>query len=95
MAPTQLRLLPVVDEVRPYCEQIAALASQLGLRVEVDKSGNRLAKLIRSAEQEKVPVTAVVGLRERDTSTLSLRARKVSLSRYSICIYSRQFNVWF
>eukprot|EP01036_Dinobryon_divergens_P026560 gene26560-35228_t len=77
LAPTQLRLLPVVDEVRPYCEQIAALASQLGLRVEVDKSGNRLAKLIRSAEQEKVPVTAVVGLRERDTSTLSLRARKV------------------
>ena len=67
--------------MRPYCEQIAALASQLGLRVEVDKSGNRLAKLIRSAEQEKVPVTAVVGLRERDTSTLSLRARKVSHSR--------------
>ena len=79
LAPTQLRLLPVVDEVRPYCEQIAALASQMGLRVEVDKSGNRLAKLVRSAEQEKVPVTAVVGLRERDTNSLSLRARKVSI----------------
>ena len=77
LAPTQLRLLPVVDEVRPYCERIAALASQLGLRVEVDKSGNRLAKLIRSSEQEKVPITAVVGIRERDSNALSLRARKV------------------
>lgn len=76
LAPTQLRLLPVVDEVRAYCEQVAEQARRMGLRVEVDRSGNRLAKLIRSAEQDKVPVTAVVGLKERDQGSLALRARK-------------------
>jgi threonyl-tRNA synthetase len=76
LAPIQLRLLPVVDEVRPYCEQVAAQAARLGLRVEVDRTGNRLAKLVRSAEQDKVPLSAVVGLRERDGGLLSLRARK-------------------
>jgi len=76
LAPTQLRLLPVVDEVRAYCEQVAEAARRRGLRVEVDRSGNRLAKLIRSAEQDKVPVTAVVGLKEREAGSLSLRVRK-------------------
>ncbi len=39
-------------------------------------TGNRLGKLVRTAEIEKIPYTAVIGLKERDTSTISLRGRK-------------------
>ena len=47
----------------------------MGIRVEIDNSGNRLAKQIRTAEQEKIPLVAVVGEKERDSNTLSVRAR--------------------
>ncbi len=77
LAPVQLRLLPVVDEVADYCHEVLALAKSMGIRAEIDNSGNRLAKQIRTAEQEKIPITAIVGLKERDERNLSLRTRKV------------------
>ena len=76
LAPVQLRLLPVVDEVLPYCQEIKKQFEKLGIRVEVDTSGGRLAKLIRTAEQEKVPVVGVIGIKERDQNELAIRVRK-------------------
>jgi len=73
----QLRLVPVIDEVRDYCNEIKREAAKLGIRVEVDNSGNRLAKAIRSAEQEKIPVVAVVGEKEKSEGSLAIRLRKV------------------
>jgi len=77
LSPVQLRLLPVVDEVVPYCQQIQRLGQQAGIRVEIDTSQNRLGKQIRSAELEKIPLTAIVGLHEMQTNGLSLRIRKL------------------
>jgi threonyl-tRNA synthetase len=76
LAPVQLRLLPVVDDALGYCEEVVRMAAALGLRAEVDRSGNRLAKQIRSAEQQKVPLTAVVGAQEVSSRALSLRGRR-------------------
>jgi threonyl-tRNA synthetase len=76
MAPTQLRLVPVIDSVRDYCHGVKKMAEALGIRCEVDNSGNRLAKSIRNAEQEKVPVVAIIGEKEEKDKTLSLRLRK-------------------
>ena len=77
LAPVQLRLLPVVDDVMDYCKQIKAEAEKLGIRVEIDTSGNRLAKQIRNSEQEKIPLTAVVGMQEKEKGSLSIRARRL------------------
>ncbi|CDN13311.1 Threonyl-tRNA synthetase [Richelia intracellularis] len=76
LAPIQLRLLPVSDEVRDYAESIATDLRKAGFRVEVDGSGERLGKLIRTAELEKIPVVAVVGKREVENQTLSVRTRE-------------------
>jgi len=76
LAPVQLRLLPVIDDVLDYCQEIMDLAASKGIRVEVDRSGNRLAKQIRNAEQEKVPLVAVVGAKEVEGRTLSVRSKK-------------------
>lgn len=75
LAPTQLRLLPVVGEAEGFCEEVAAQAKRLGLRAEVDKSGERLGKLIRNAEMQRVPVMAVVGKAEMEAGKLALRTR--------------------
>ncbi|MEO0846784.1 MAG: His/Gly/Thr/Pro-type tRNA ligase C-terminal domain-containing protein, partial [Cyanobacteria bacterium J06648_1] len=45
-------------------------------RVEIDCSEERLGKQIRNAELEKIPVVAVVGNREVETQTLSIRTRQ-------------------
>jgi threonyl-tRNA synthetase len=75
LAPVQLRLLPVVDSAVEHCEAIVRQAAQLGIRAEVDRSGNRISKMVRLAEQQKVPLTAVVGAQEMSEGTLGLRAR--------------------
>ena len=75
LAPVQLRLLPVVDEVLPYCQEIKKQAERMGIRVEIDSTGGRLAKQIRTAQLEKVPVVAVIGVKERDNNELAVRIR--------------------
>jgi threonyl-tRNA synthetase len=76
LAPIQVRLLPVSDDQREYAESVATTLKKTGYRVEIDRSGERLGKQIRNAELEKIPVIAVVGKREVENQTLSVRTRK-------------------
>ncbi|ARV62607.1 threonine--tRNA ligase [Nostocales cyanobacterium HT-58-2] len=75
LAPVQARLLPVGEAQLDYAKDVAAKMRSLGIRAEVDTSGDRLAKLIRNAEKEKIPVMAVVGAKEVETNSLSIRTR--------------------
>ncbi|TVP66918.1 MAG: threonine--tRNA ligase [Leptolyngbya sp. LCM1.Bin17] len=76
LAPVQLRLLPVSDDQRDYANGVAHTLKQSGFRVEIDASGDRLGKQIRTAELAKIPVVAVVGKREVEQQTLSVRTRQ-------------------
>jgi len=75
LAPVQLRLLPVSDDFKPYCDGVIARARRLGLRAEVDVGGRSLSKQIKIANKEKVPLYAVVGAKEVEGGTLSFQAR--------------------
>ncbi|WP_026082627.1 threonine--tRNA ligase [Mastigocladopsis repens] len=75
LAPVQARLLPVGEVQLDYTKDVAAKMRAIGIRAEVDTSGDRLGKLIRNAEKEKIPVMAVVGAKEVETNTLSIRTR--------------------
>jgi threonyl-tRNA synthetase len=46
-----------------------------GIRAEADASGERLGKMIRNAETQKIPVMAVVGAKELEANALNLRTR--------------------
>ncbi|WP_256386632.1 His/Gly/Thr/Pro-type tRNA ligase C-terminal domain-containing protein [Hydrocoleum sp. CS-953] len=48
---------------------------QVGIRAEADISNERLGKLIRNAEKAKIPVMAVVGAKEVESNSLSIRTR--------------------
>jgi threonyl-tRNA synthetase len=75
LAPVQVRLLPVGEEQLPYAVEIVAKMRSLGIRAEVDTSNERLGKQIRNAEKEKIPVMGVIGAKEVESSSLSIRTR--------------------
>jgi threonyl-tRNA synthetase len=76
LAPEQIRLLPVTDDVQPYAEQLLDQLKTAGIRATIDQSGDRLGKIIRTGEQMKIPVLAVIGAKEVEQNAVSLRSRR-------------------
>ena len=76
LAPEQIRLLPVTDEVLGYAEELQNQLKAAGIRARIDRSGDRLGKLIRTGEQMKIPVLAVIGAKEAEQGAASLRSRR-------------------
>ena len=76
LAPEQVRLLPVTDEVVPYAEELLSRLKAAGIRASLDRSGDRLGKLIRTGEQQKIPVLGVIGAKEAEDHAVSLRSRR-------------------
>ena len=76
LAPVQVRLLSVSNEQMPFAQQVATKMQAQGIRVEVDKGGDRLGKKIRNAEKAKIPVMAVLGAKEVEANSLNIRTRQ-------------------
>jgi threonyl-tRNA synthetase len=76
LAPEQVRLLPVTDDALPWAEELKGLLAAAGIRAGIDHSGDRLGKLIRNGEQMKIPLLGVIGAREAETRSVSLRSRR-------------------
>ena len=76
LAPEQIRLLPVTDDVQPYAEQLLDKLKAAGVSATIDRSGERLGKIIRTGEQMKIPVLAVIGAKEAQQNAVSLRSRR-------------------
>ena len=75
MAPEQVRFLPVTDRAGDYCADLAGKLSDQGFRVEVDYRNEKIGKKIREATMEKVPYMVVVGDRDMENGTVSVRHR--------------------
>ena len=75
LAPIQVRLLPVSAEFLPFAEEVAAKMKALNIRAEADENSERLGKLIRNAEKDKIPVMGVVGAKEVEANSLNIRTR--------------------
>jgi threonyl-tRNA synthetase len=75
LAPVQAVLIPIADRHVDYATSIAAQLRAAGLRVEVDDSGDRMNAKIRDAQNQNVPYMLIVGDREQQAGTVSLRLR--------------------
>ena len=75
LAPVQVRLLPVRPDHYDYVKEVAAKMRAVGIRAEADTNGDRLGKMVRNAEKQKIPVMSVVGDQEVADNTLSIRTR--------------------
>ena len=75
LAPEQVRVLPITDSVVDYAERVAATLEERGVRAGVDRRSEKLGYKIRDGETMKIPYLLVVGQREADDETVSLRLR--------------------
>ncbi len=76
LAPDQVRVIPIAAAHNDYAEAIGAMMKAAGLRARTDKRDEKMQRKIRDAELEKVPYMAVVGSKEMETSSVSVRNRK-------------------
>ena len=73
--PVQVKLLPVTDRAAEYARDVAAKLDAQGFRVEVDGRNEKIGKKIREAQLEKIPYMLVVGDRDMEAGTVSVRHR--------------------
>ncbi len=73
--PVQVKLLPVTDRAADYAKEIASKLSAQGFRVEVDGRNEKIGKKIREAQLDKIPYMLVVGDRDMEAGTVSVRHR--------------------
>jgi len=77
LSPTQVRLIPISDKFLNEVEQLAQQITNHCIRVDIDDSASTLQKKIREAEQEWIPYIIVVGEKEIESGTLSVRVREL------------------
>ena len=75
MAPEQVRVLPVTDRACDYAAEVARRLEGEGLRATADYRNEKIGKKIREATLEKVPYMLVVGDRDMEHQTVSVRHR--------------------
>jgi threonyl-tRNA synthetase len=75
LSPEQVRFVPVADRHVPHCEELAAKSRAAGLRAIVDDSKESVGKKIRAAQLAKAPYTVVVGDRDLEAGTYTVRDR--------------------
>ena len=76
MSPEQVRILPITDRAKEYAESISKRLTDLGLRTFVDNRNEKIGYKIRQAQLEKIPYFFIVGDKEVEENTVSLRSRK-------------------
>ena len=75
LAPVQVAILPITDRAHAFSAEAAAQAKALGLRAELDLRNESLKAKIRDAQLAKVPYMLVIGDREAEAGTVSVRHR--------------------
>ncbi|CAN5854571.1 threonine--tRNA ligase [soil metagenome] len=73
LAPVQVKVLPISDDLSDNAEETAASLRKEGLRVEVDGRSEKVGRKIRDAEIEKVPYMLVLGRKEAESGMVAVR----------------------
>jgi len=83
LSPVQVQIIPVGESHRDYAKSIAEKLKDY--RVKIDENNETIGKKIRAGEMEKIPYLIVVGDREKENGTISVRQRgKIDLGEMSI-----------
>jgi threonyl-tRNA synthetase len=75
LAPVQAAVLPLSEKFTDYAAGVGAKLKAAGLRVEIDQSNEKLGAKIRNAQLQKIPYMLVVGEKEAEAGTVSVRKR--------------------
>ncbi len=75
LAPTQVQILSITDRVNDFCFDLSAQLKKHGVRVEFDQRNEKLSRKVLDAQMMKVPFMVVVGDKEAEAKSASLRLR--------------------
>jgi len=75
LAPEQVRLVPISDKVLDYGQSLLHQLREAGVRASLDEHSDKLGAKIRRAELEKIPYTLVLGAKEAEANSVSVRSR--------------------
>ena len=75
LSPVQARVMPITDRAADYAKQIAQRLDQEGVRVDTDLRNEKIGYKIREAQMQKLPYMLVVGDKEAEAGTVSVRTR--------------------
>ena len=76
LSPVQAKILPISERQLDRCREILKELRAAGLRVELDERSEKIGYKIREAQLEKVPYMLIVGDKEAESGTVSVRSRK-------------------
>jgi threonyl-tRNA synthetase len=75
LSPTQVVILPVSDKFLAYARKVDNILKQNNIRSKVDEDNERLSYKIRKSQEEKIPYMLIVGQKEEESNTVSVRSR--------------------
>jgi threonyl-tRNA synthetase len=75
LAPVQVRIITIADRHVLYAQEVMRRLHDLGIRVELDHSSERMNAKIREAQLQKIPYMLVVGDKEQQSQSVSVRLR--------------------
>ncbi len=77
LAPVQVKIIPIAEAHHEYANEVKQILEEKGIRVEVDDRNEKMGYKIREAQTEKIPYMFVIGEKEMESRTISVRRRKV------------------
>lgn len=75
LSPVQVKVLPVSDKYTDYVEEVSKWLQGQGIRTEIDRRDEKLGYKIREAQMDKVPCMVIIGEKEQENRTVSVRWR--------------------
>jgi threonyl-tRNA synthetase len=76
LAPEQVKILPISDDQNEYANECADALKKIGVRVSVDERSEQIGGKIRDAETSKTPYMLIIGSKEVESGTVSVRRHK-------------------
>jgi threonyl-tRNA synthetase len=77
LSPEQVRVLPISEKSADYAQRVHAALTAAGCRAGIDLGSDRIQGKVKVAADEKIPYMAIVGPRDADSNTVSVRVRGV------------------
>lgn len=94
LAPQQVKVISVADAHIAYTEKVTTQLRQANIRVDIDKSNEKLGRKIRDAQMQKTPYILVLGDQEQQNGTVTVRAYKQDgLNTLSIDAFVKQIQL--
>lgn len=75
LSPVQVRIIPVAEAFTTFGDDVLKKLKLSGIRAEIDKSDSRMNAKIRNAQKEKIPYMIIIGEKELESDSISLRLR--------------------